>query len=552
MSRRPMAPIVLTLAAAVALTVTACTDPVADAPEPSPSTTATDAAPAPDPADVALDTGFNVEVDGFGFPNYGNEPGIQNLTPYAMQVLFGDQVCAQGVEDNCVLTPTAQRWMDVQNDSMDGGHCFGMAGLAWAIFAGYVDAAAYGADVPSEIPLEGNPILQEDIATVFVTQDTSPTASERFDVTPNDALTMLSQGWAEGQGFIFGIYRLVDGVQEAGHAVTPYAIEDLGEGQVGIMLYDNNFPFEPQMMVVDTESDTWSYSTAADPRNDPELYEGGADNLLSLFPVDPMLGPQDCAFCVVGGSSEASGLGTAGDRAGTSTADGDANVVYLNQEATAAGVLIAVSDLDGNPIDGVREVVPMSLVSTAAPVIYVPQGEPFVVTIDASDAVTEATTGVTIIGPGYSYGIEDFVMEPGTVDSIIFDPTTYSVTYSTDVGAAPDIVLSLDGPEVSYGFLFGGLSLPGAGGAITVFLNPEAQTVTAFTTTDGEGEVDFVIRRVDAVSDEEYTSDPIPLAANESLVVGYGAWQGDGTPMPVGIDYDDDGITDEDLVETTE
>jgi hypothetical protein len=110
-------------------------------------------------------------------------------------------------------------------------------------------------------------------------------------------------------------------------------------------------------------------------------------------------------------------------------------------------------------------------------------------------------------------------------------------------------VLSLEGPDVSYGFLFGGLDLPGEGGAITVFLDLEAQTVTAFTTTDGDGTVDFVIRRIDDVSDEEYTSDPIPLSANESLVIEYGAWLGDGTSMPIGIDTNDDGFIDEDLID---
>ncbi|MEX1210492.1 MAG: hypothetical protein WEA35_06410, partial [Candidatus Nanopelagicales bacterium] len=223
---------------------------------------------------------------------------------------------------------------------------------------------------------------------------------------------------------------------------------------------------------------------------------------------------------------------------------------YLNQDAADLGVMISVSDLDGNEIEGVREWVPMSAVATSAPVIAVPKDEAFVVTIDAVDVVAEATTGVTIIGPGYSYGIEDFIMSPGDVDSIMFDPSTSSLTYSTSVGAAPDIVLSLDGVEASYGFLFGGLDLPGEGGAITVFLNPEAQTVTAFTTTEGSGTIDFVIRRVDDVSDEEYTSDPIPLAANESLVIEYGAWQGDGSPVPIGIDMNDDGIIDEDLVDT--
>ena len=531
----------------VPLGLTACTSTDADRPA---EISAPSSAGAPLQLEGVLDTGFNVEVDGFGFPNYGNEAEVENLTPYSMRLLFGDQVCAQFDGEDCLLTPTAERWMAVQNDGMAGGHCFGMAGLAWALFAGYIDPQVYGAEVPAQMPFEANWDLQADIATVFVTQATNPTSAERRAATPNQALEILSRAWAEEQGYVFGIYRFVDGEYLDGHAVTPYAIEDLGNGQVGIMLYDNNFPFEAQMMVVDTKTDTWTYSTSADPRNDPELYVGGADNPLVLVPVDPMLGPQDCTFCTAGTVNDAAGLGTVPGLTGTSAAAGEVNVVYLNQEAAGLGVTISVSDLDGNEIEGLREWVPMSQVITRAPVIAVPEDEPFVVTVDAVDAIAQATTGVTIIGPGYSYGIEEFLMSPGDVDSIIFDPESSSITYQTSVGSAPDIVLSLEGPEVSYGFLFGGLDLPGEGGAITAFLNLEAQTVTAFTTTDGDGTIDFVIRRIDDVSDEEYTSDPIPLSANESLVIEYGAWEGDGTIMPIGIDTNDDGTINEDLIET--
>ena len=537
---------VAALALVIPLALTACTAVDAD----NPPETSSPAQPEPTlQLEGVFDTGFNVEVDGFGFPNYGNEGEIENLTPNSLRLLFGDQVCAQLDGDDCLLTPTAERWMAVQNDSMAGGHCFGMAGLAWALFAGYIDPQSYGADVPAQMPFESNWDLQSDIATLFVTQATNPTFAERFEAAPNEALEILSQGWAAGQGYVFGIFRIVDDQLQDGHAVTPYAIEDLGDDQVGIMLYDNNFPFEAQMMVVDTTTNTWTYSTASDPRNDPELYEGGIDNPLELFPIDPMLGPQDCTFCATGTVNDASGLGSQPGAAGTSTAAGDANIVYLNQEAAGLGVTISVSDLDRNPIEGLREWVPMSRIITSAPVIAVPKDVPFIITVDATDAVAEATTGITIIGPGYSYGIEDFLMSPGEEDTIMFLPDSSSITYSTSVGSAPDIVLSLEGPDVSYGFLFGGLDLPGEGGAITVFLDLEAQTVTAFTTTDGDGTVDFVIRRIDDVSDEEYTSDPIPLSANESLVIEYGAWLGDGTSMPIGIDTNDDGFIDEDLID---
>ncbi|MEK9664384.1 MAG: hypothetical protein VW082_07165, partial [Candidatus Nanopelagicales bacterium] len=192
------------LACVLALVSTACVAGDAD--------TATEASPSQSSdlasrAEVTFDTGFNVEVDGFGFPNYGNESEVENLSPYSMRMLFGDQVCAQIDGEDCRLTPTALRWMEVQNDGMAGGHCFGMAGLAWALFAGYVDPQAYGSDPPGQMPFDANWGLQADIAAVFVTQETDPTFTERQTVTPNQALEILAQEWAQGQGYVFGIYR---------------------------------------------------------------------------------------------------------------------------------------------------------------------------------------------------------------------------------------------------------------------------------------------------------------------------------------------------------
>ena len=38
------------------------------------------------------------------------------------------------------------------------------------------------------------------------------------------------------------------------------------------------------------------------------------------------------------------------------------------------------------------------------------------------------------------------------------------------------------------------------------------------------------------------------MGGNESLIIEYGKWKGNGTPMPVGIDHNGDGIIDETLV----
>src|SRR5690606_7302930 len=83
-----------------------------------------------------------------------------------------------------------------------------------------------------------------------------------------------------------------------GHAVTPYAIEDRGDGIKWILIYDNNHPGVPRAIEVDTAADTWSYEAATNPDDDPSLYTGDATtHTLMLTPLSARLQPQNCPFC---------------------------------------------------------------------------------------------------------------------------------------------------------------------------------------------------------------------------------------------------------------
>ncbi|MFM2438831.1 MAG: hypothetical protein RLZ55_1656, partial [Actinomycetota bacterium] len=261
------------------------------------------------PGTVIASSGFDVAKNGFRFENYGNESDPLNLDAQSMAALFGDQVCSRTTKDgDCKLTPTAKKWMKSMNDAMGGGHCFGLAGLSWAMYKGEIDTAAYGAAAASDLELKGNEALQADIATVFATQATTPTSQVMRVFAPKDVLAELAASWQRGEGYALGFANIRDGEQVDGHAVTPVALESLGDGKVGIVLYDNNYPEQPQRMVVDTAANTWTYSTSANPADDPQAYTGSAENPLELWPVAPMLGPQDCPFCSDGSSAEAAGL----------------------------------------------------------------------------------------------------------------------------------------------------------------------------------------------------------------------------------------------------
>ena len=137
------------------------------------------------------------------------------------------------------------------------------------------------------------------------------------------------------------------------------ALESLGDGKVGIVPYDNNYPKAPQTMVVDTVANTWTYSTASNPGR-PEAYHGGVDNPLELWPVTRCWDHRTAPFCSEGSATTATGV----DGKERTVKGGSAlNYVYLNQESDAKGVKIAVTDLAGKPIAGATAVSPPSAVS---------------------------------------------------------------------------------------------------------------------------------------------------------------------------------------------
>ena len=92
-----------------------------------------------------------------------------------------------------------------------------------------------------------------------------------------------------------GIYKRD---RTGGHAITPYAVEDRGDGVYWIMVYDNNYPGAARAIEVNTKTDTWNYSGSTNPAEAAGKYEGDAETkTLELAPIAPRLGQQDCPFC---------------------------------------------------------------------------------------------------------------------------------------------------------------------------------------------------------------------------------------------------------------
>jgi hypothetical protein len=523
---------------------------IAAVPEADPDTEVP-AAPSTE-GEMAADSGFRPEVNGFSFENYGNDSVQFNLTEAEMQRMFGDQVCANQA-GGCTLTPPARQWMEQINGYMDGGHCEGMAVLSLLMYFDQIAASDFGGDVAHDLGLE-NDALQREIAYWWTTQSVFPAASERVNESPAVVLDTLIETFAAGaaaeESWTIGIYQPDF---SGGHAITPFAVEDKGDGLYHVLVYDNNFPNETRFIEVDRNANTWSYLASTNPDEPLALYEGNLDTqTLELSPTSNRLVEQTCEFCA------GQGFGMGDRTIGLAALQPGYNEIWLEGETD-----LLITTGDGQRIgyvggEFVNEI-PGALTKNFTfggidvwdinqePVYRVPLGIEFSITVDASQATTGLTSTVVMIGPGYDLVVADLYLDPGQQDVITVSPDGRSLSYSTEYNDAPDMIFGVETPEADYEFIVAALDIEaGAEFAVNLDLeNGDLSLNTDNTTEDGTYEI--VMYRIDDESEQWFNNNDIYMEPGDTAYLNFLEWAGPGSSMFIDIDYGSDGEIDETL-----
>lgn len=404
---------------------------------------------------VLADTGFRPQQHGFSFANYGNETQPVNLTPASMQNIFGNRVCKAVQNGECVLTATAQVWMEKTNTDMGGGHCEGMAILSKLIYSGQVNLNDIDPNAQTIADLKAdNPQVQAEIARWFATQYVTPSTSSQInDQTPNQVVDTLVERMQQEKGPFTLAFFQADG--NGGHAVTPYSVVDMGDGVKRVMVYDNNYPGQERFIEVDRNSDTWKYTGTTNPDEPVSEYYGTAESFsLNLRPSEARLvQPQECTFCKAGDG----GIGDDGTESGstesTSTTSSlnpcdqtavstgpDTDVVVTTEDGHTAGVVNgqAFSDIEGATI--LRPVSQTGLDGdTTGAVIMLPSdagGGDMSVSVNG-----EGGDDVLMMSCGQYQRVSGMSQEDGEADTLTFSPDASSVTGQVD----PDESVTFEG-----------------------------------------------------------------------------------------------------------
>ncbi|MBJ7472233.1 MAG: hypothetical protein JHD16_13085, partial [Solirubrobacteraceae bacterium] len=505
--------------------------------------------------ELIADSGFRPEVNGFSFENYGNDVQPANLSTANIQALFGDQVCVGGDGDNCKLIPPAKRWMEQENARMAGGHCMGMSVAAIRMFLDTLPESEFGGDdATAELEIVGNEALQRSIAEHWVYQDLPKIQQAKFQGTPTEIVNELVETLNNGkEDYTIGLY-MPD--YSGGHAITPFAIEDRGDGQVSILVYDNNFPGVTRALDVDTNDDTWSYVGGINPSNADEVYEGNADTgTLELLPTSPGEQVQPCAFCRSDAVEEdAEGLGS------TLSAEDQYAELTLRTKGRGEHPHLVISDEEGRQtgiVDGkmLREIPGVQIAGSLGvknwdtapePRYQLPLGTPYNVTIDGSSVNRTSISTLDLTGGGLVVSAETVRITPGQQDSLTITGDSNGFLYESNSKneEVPEFFAGLEDGDEAYTLLATAVGVK-PGSEFGLFIDRESGTVLVDAdgvkgSVDGKAFFGVAVNRYSADADDTWMRQTtLSGRKKEGLYFNYKDAPEAGKPLPLEIGPED-------------
>lgn len=495
------------------------------------------------PGEVVFDFGFTPAKNGFNFENYGDDIPVTNLTADELRRMFGDEVCADLNGDECILTPPAEQWMEQINGDMAGGHCEGMAVLSLMMYTGQVSASDFGGSLASELDITDE-ALQREIAYWWATQAVDPTASSIIRGTPMEILETVRQMDVNGETYTIGIYN----EEGEGHAITPFGVEDKGDGLYAILVYDNNYPGETRELFIDSRDGSWTYETSINPQVETDVWSGNADTqTLDLTPTSARLDLQSCPFCE-GGQASVGKLAATSAPVNQFFLDGEGHILITDESGNRLGYVDGkiVNEIDGASFSQYRMAASMN---TPEPIYSVPANLDVTITIDGTDLTEETLTDLVMIGPGYTIGVEYIYLAPGQVDTAYFYPADQMIAYETESDESPSIIFGVENPDADYYFEVYGADMVG-GGIITAWLDNAAGDLLINTEKlTGEGSFNFYLTRITDEAEEEFYAEDIVLNEGALVYVNYAEWtEVEPEGIYFGVDLDGDGEIDEEYV----
>ena len=393
------------------------------------------------------DLRFRPNTNGFKFENGGNAayprtPGFVNA-PEMVRLFGAKDVCIGGrmVGKTCRMTPAAAEFARQVNRSMNGGQCEGMAVASLSFFRGIDQLNAYapGAQTAHDVSREQ---VRGLLGYYFAYQFSDPVIAAKIDAkrryTPVQTMERVIELIQKGDpGVLF--MRSPDNM--SGHAVSPYAVEDRGNGIHWIRIYDNNWPDKERFVEVDKNANTWKYELAAiNPSVSKMPWAGNATSYtFGVVPISVRQQKIVCPFCrktrtrgIMGDSTVISNMTVTDDQGRT------ASVQNGEPKSDIPGVTITPIDvwIDGQP---------------ATQFMYnLPEGSDFDVDMEGKENAKDDGE-VVIFGGGTAVTIENVKVAPKQKDRVSLSADGTGIKYKPAAkGKIPPMKVAMDDDEDGY------------------------------------------------------------------------------------------------------
>jgi len=521
---------------------------------------------------------YEPPVYGYGFRNYGRDhEGENDLTAADLIRMFGaENVCESGnTAADCVLYEPAAEWIAEKLKSMEGGHCEGLAvtslrfwqGLPFDGKSSLTDWQS-GAHAVSE--LQHNEAVSNYVAYYHVLQflsEISDFRAETWKMKPSEILHLLIDSMKDSSKdhYIFSIGMREDGRYTRGHAIAPYAVEDMGEGIYHVFVYDSNYPGDAnKFIIIDTKEETWRYHTASDPSKTANDYLGDATSqTLGLkSQAARELEVYGCPFCP--DSNQRAALHHAPGAAAakrtkkdqvTFTLDGEGEYMITDPAGKRIGYDFAKSRFV-NEIPAADVITIEGGMGKNMPPEYrlphTTSAKPFTVNVAGRSTDHEVDADLNMEGPGFVVGFQGILVDPGEnlTMTITPDGRELSFTASQD-GETPTIFITIatSHKEPSYFFEIGGIKLS-PGKTVTMKLDLEKQKLF-FKDNDAKRDAyDVLVTRVNPDGTRSfYEHHDLEVAKKtDNYEMDFGKWDGVGE-MCFEDDDEGNGFGDDPCVE---
>lgn len=486
-------------------------------------------------ANALVDSGFRPNPEGYQFPNYGDVQS-NDLIIDDLRQIFGDSAVCRSVQNGtCTAKAAATAWLVGWNDVMRHGHCYGMAVTAARFQRGMDFPAQFQANALAPYDLSKANIRRQ-IASYFVRQGARPAATALGNaLTPTEVLSQFRSSFAFPMSdpltlAIFDANR--------GHAITPYAVQDRGNGIFWISVYDNNWPGDTSRHVeINTAKNTWSYEF-----NKGDIW----DDWMSVVPVTANNAPMACPFCA--------------DRSlftnGTAqvVVDGETHSYVKDQEGHTVGYF------DGklrNEIPGAVIAPIVGGLGEAAPLVYdVPLTSTLTTVLSGEGIIHNDTTSVAQFGPDFAVTLDAIPVSAMTNDKITVATDGSAVKYESNEEKSVSIDMALNHTVPALGaaavggapdFRFTVSDLP-VSNSVSVLVEADGELVV-YNANGGEGTYSVQVERIDEGGTMTFASNAISLAAGEVHYLNFVGWSNvvNGNPdatLTLGIDTNGDGKVD--------